>query len=281
LDTRILEQFVTLADTLHFGRAARACHVSPSALTRSIQRLEDDLGVKLFRRSNREVTLTRSGRRFLAFARDNLGDWEAIRQQLMAESGELQGELAIYCSVTASYSFLFDLLAQFRQAHPRIEIKLHTGDPENAIERVQGGLSDLAIGARPDRLPAGLAFRKSASSPLVFIAANGQPATLGQSPMILPERGLARQRVDAWMANKGWAPAIYAQVAGNEAIVSMVSLGFGIGVVPLIVLENSPLKNKVRVLDARPALKAYHVGLFCQEKRLARPIIQAFWSRLR
>lgn len=281
MDTRALEQFVTLADTLHFGRAARACHVSPSALTRSIQRLEDELGVSLFRRSNREVALTRSGRGFLAYARDSLADWEAIRQQLMAESGELQGEIAIYCSVTASYSFLFELLAQFRQAHPRIEIKLHTGDPENAIDRVQSGLSDLAIGAQPDRLPAGLAFRQSAISPLVFIAADDQPAVLGQSPMILPERGLARQRVDAWMAQKGWSPSIYAQVAGNEAIVSMVSLGFGIGVVPLIVLENSPLKGTVRVLDARPALKPYRVGLFCLEKRLGRPIIQAFWSRLR
>jgi LysR family positive regulator for ilvC len=73
-------------------------------------------------------------------------------------------------------------------------------------------------------------------------------------------------------------PDIYAQVAGNEAIVSMVSLGFGIGVVPRIVLDNSPLAERVEVLDVRPALAPYEVGLFALEKRLASPLISAFWS---
>ena len=58
---------------------------------------------------------------------------------------------------------------------------------------------------------------------------------------------------------------VYAQVAGNEAIVSMVSLGFGVGVVPEIVLQNSPLSETVRVLRVEPRLEAYEVGLFTLE----------------
>lgn len=194
----------------------------------------------------------------------------------------------MYCSVTASYSFLFEILARIRQDHPGIEIKLHTGDPEEAIPRVLSGDEDISIGARPRTLPAGLAFKRIAVSPLVFIAAASderlRAATNARdwagSPMILSERGIARRRVEAWFRKLGMQASIYAQVAGNEAIVSMVSLGFGVGVVPRIVLDNSPLADKVRVIEIEPGLQPYEVGLFTMKRKLASPLIHAFWSQL-
>ena len=287
MDHRTLKQFVNLAESLHFGRAAEASNVSPSALSRGIRRLEEELGAALFERNNRSVSLTHAGELFLAWARDNLGGWDAIRNSLMAESAELHGEVSIYCSVTASYSFLFDILARVRQKHPRIEIKLHTGDPEDAVHRVLSGSEDIAIAARPPRLQAGLAFNLIDVSPLVFIASKESPMPThpgprhwADCPMILSERGLARQRVDRWFRKIGVIPRIYAQVAGNEAIVSMVSLGFGVGVVPRIVLDNSPLAERVQIVDVQPGLAPYEVGLVTQEKKLANPLISAFWQAL-
>jgi LysR family positive regulator for ilvC len=61
----------------------------------------------------------------------------------------------------------------------------------------------------------------------------------------------------------------------------MVSLGFGVGVVPRIVLDNSPLVEKIQVLDVQPELELYEVGLFTLQKKLKSPLINAFWSRLR
>jgi len=290
MDTRLLRQFINAAKTLHFGRASEASHVSPSALSRGVQQLEAELGVRLFERDNRTVSLTHEGDLFLDYARDALAQWGVIRHTLMEEVGELHGQVSMYCSVTASYSFLFDLLSEFRRDHPRIEIKLHTGDPEHAIARVLAGDEDIAIGARPGTLPTGLAFKSIQSSPLVFIATREQrqhralsghkpvAEVWARTPMILSERGLSRRRVDAWFRRLGIAPEIYAQVAGNEAIVSMVSLGFGVGVVPRIVLDNSPLVAKVQVLDIHPQLEAYDVGLFTLEKKLKRPLISAFWG---
>ncbi len=290
MDTRLLRQFVTVAETLHFGRASEACHISPSALSRGIRQLEAAVGVRLLQRDNRTVSLTHEGSLFLAYARDTLTQWDVIRHALREEAGELHGQVSMYCSVTASYSFLFDLLSEFRRDHPRIEIKLHTGDPEYAIARVLAGDEDIAIGARPDAFPNGLAFKSIQSSPLVFIAARERREHVSLSgceptadawattPMILSETGLSRQRVDAWFGRLGIAPEIYAQVAGNEAIVSMVSLGFGVGVVPRIVLDNSPLAGKVQVLDIRPELEAYEVGLFALEKKLKSPLVSAFWG---
>lgn len=293
MDARSLKQFVTLAETLHFGRASEACHISASALSRSIKQLEESVGARLFERDNRSVELTQQGQRFLVYARDSLAQWDAVRNQLMEEAGELSGEVRMYCSVTASYSFLFDLLSELRREHPRLEIKLHTGDPEDAVRRVLSADEDIAIGARPDRLPAGLAFKPIARTPLLFIAAadyagassltggkRGGEAWSG-TPMILSETGLARQRIDAWFGARGIQPQIYAQVAGNEAIVSMVSLGFGVGVVPKIVLDNSPLATQIRVLDVKPSLEPYDVGLFALEKKLRSPLIAAIWAQIR
>ncbi len=290
MDNRQLQQFVTLAETLHFGRASELCHVSASALSRSIRQLEDHVGVSLFDRDNRSVALTLQGHTFLEYARDALAQWDVLRHRLQEEAGELQGEVRMYCSVTASYSFLFELLSRFRQDHPRIEIKLHTGDAENAIAKVLSGEEDIAIGARPDVLPANLAFKSIATSPLVFIAAadskdygrlvDSSPdlELWSSTPMILSESGLSRGRVDKWFAELGVQPNIYAQVAGNEAIVSMVSLGFGVGVVPRIVLDNSPLADRIRVLKIRPKLDPYEVGLFTTLKKLRSPLIEAFWA---
>jgi LysR family positive regulator for ilvC len=290
MDLRHLRQFVGLAEALHFGRASAASHVSPSALSRGIRQLEDELGVALFERDNRSVALTPQGRTFLAWARDVLTGWDEVRHQLQSQAGSLQGEVSLYCSVTASYSFLFALLSRLRRDHPRIEIKLHTGDPEDAIARVMAGHEDIAIGARPDALPAGLAFKPIARSGLVFITAASDPRRQelarrrpdvqlwSATPMILPESGLARQRVDRWFRDLKTKPLVYAQVAGNEAIVSMVSLGFGVGVVPQIVLDNSPLADQVTVLRVSPALEAYEVGLFTLEKKLRSPLIAAFWA---
>lgn len=289
MDTRQLRQFLHLAATLHFGRASEAAHVSPSALSRSIRALEDELGTALFDRDSRSVRLTRQGETFLVWARETLGGLDLLRDALQAQAGELQGEVSLYCSVTASYSFLFELLTRLRRDHPRIEIKLHTGDPEDAITRVLAGEEDIAIGARPDSIPAGLAFRPIARSPLLFIAPAGMDTAMletrrprltewSATPMILPERGLSRRRVDHWFRSLGCRPNVYAQVAGNEAIVSMVSLGLGVGVVPEIVVTNSPLRERVRTLQVRPALPPYEVGLFTLEKKLRSPLIAAFWA---
>ncbi|MEQ6918784.1 HTH-type transcriptional activator IlvY [Halomonas aquatica] len=292
MDMRPLKHFLALAETLHFGRASEACHVSPSTLSRAIRQLEESLGVRLFERDNRHVVMTRQGRTFQAYARDTLEEWERLRQSLMSEARTLTGEISIYCSVTASYSFLYELLSEFRTRHPDIELKLHTGDPAQSIQRVLAGNEDMAITPRPRQAPDALSFKSLTRSPLVFIApqeAHDWIPTMPESPsaeqwrkvpMILSEAGLSRQYSDTWFRALGVTPHIYAQVAGHEAIVSMVGLGFGVGVVPRIVLDTSPLAERVRILPVKPELPHYDVGLCVLERRLRSPLIAALWDEV-
>lgn len=280
MDTRSLKLFLHLSESLHFGHTSQAMHISPSALTRTIQQLEDTLDTVLFVRDNRSVSLTRSGEMLQKYAKETLHHWQQFQNSLMEETQELQGELSIYCSVTASYSFLHTILSNFRLAHSKIEITLHTGASEEAVQHILNDEDDIAIGAKPDKLPSKVDFKRISTSPLVVIAPLHQPAnTLWyDSPLILSESGLVRKRVDYWLQNKDIKPTIYAQVAGYEAIVSMVSLGFGVGIIPRIVRDNSPLSEQVKVVSHTPVLEPIEVGLFTQKKRLKSPIIQALWN---
>ena len=289
MNERDLELFLHLSRSLNFSRTSEACHVSPSSLSRVIKRLEDKTGQPLFERDNRRVRITAAGQKFREFAEQSLNQWQALRLQLAQQKGSLAGEISIFCSVTASYSFLYNLLSEFRREHSQVEIKLHTGDTAIAIERVRQEQEDVCIAALPPQVPSNLAVQEITQTPLVFIKPKDDfhlrhamtddgEIQWDKMPMILSETGLARQEVDQWFRARKVAPVIYAQVAGNEAIVSMVSLGFGVGLVPRLVTENSPLLDKIDFVDASPELTPFSVGLCTLRRKLTNPTIKAFWD---
>jgi LysR family positive regulator for ilvC len=288
MDFRSLELFLHLSSTLHFGRTSQACHISPSALSRTISRIEEEIGSLLFVRDNRSVELSEVGVRFKTYAQNTIEQWRQFRESLMTEEEALRGEINLYCSVTATFGVLADLFSRFRLKYPQIHIHLQTGDAANAIDRVLDGSADITVAARPEKVPNNLLFKTITTTPLQFIApvipcevtsqTTANPIPWREVPMILAEQALSRRRVDAWFRKKGIRPRIYAEVAGHEAILSMVRLGCGIGVVPALVLETSPFRDEIRVLDVRPPLAPYRVGLCLHKRRLASPVVRAFWD---
>jgi LysR family positive regulator for ilvC len=288
MDNKQLKMFLALADTLHFAHASETCHVSPSTLSRNIQQLEQQLNVVLFDRDNRTVALTREGELFVQYAKSSLAQWDMFKHSLEDDGNELLGEVSIYCSVTASHSFLHQILARYRQQFPKVEIKLRTGDVVQSLPRVMSEQEDMAIAAKPDVLPSTMAFQTIGVSPLVFIAptprcevqaqVNSGQFKWNDLPLIVPEQGVARKRLDKWFKRKAIQPNIYSEVAGNEAIVSMVSLGFGVGLVPKIVLDNSPLKESIQIMNVSPALAPFEVVICCLKKRLKHPLLNSLWQ---
>jgi LysR family transcriptional regulator, positive regulator for ilvC len=288
MDLHELRQFLTLANTLHFGKTSRMCHISTPALSRMIQRLEAEVGHRLFIRDNRSVQLSDVGRRFRHFAQDTVDRWEALLDSLVAEDTQLRGELLLYASVTAAGSVLTDLFARFRDQFPKVHIRLETGDAANAIERVQDGSADVTVAARPEKLPKNLHFKLLTSTPLILIAPTvpcdvtalvSQPEIPWASvPMILAEQALSRKRAEAWFRRIGVKPNIYAEVAGHEAIIAMVRLGCGVGIVPEIVYRTSTFRDEIQVLPVEANLTPYEVGLCVHGRRLTSPVVRAFWE---
>jgi LysR family positive regulator for ilvC len=288
MDIRSLQLFQHLANSLHFGKTAGAYHLSPSTLSRTIQRLEEELGSQLLIRDNRSVLLTREGKKLLSYADQQISQFESLRQSLNESQKELAGSLNIYCSVTASYSYLPPLLEKFRQAHPNIDINLDTGDAADGIDQIKNQRVDLAIAARPDELASSIHFQTIATVPLAIIAPTiscsvkqawqVEAIDWENLPIILPEHGVARKRFEQWFRQKySGRPNVYAQVSGQEALVSMVALGCGIGLSPIVVVDNSPVKDRIEVLPDT-SIAPFDLGLCCFRKKLNDPIVAEFMA---
>ena len=283
-----LRQFVELARTLHFGRASRACHLSPSALSRAIQKLESQIGEPLFERQHHTVTLTPAGEVFRRHAITVLEEWDRFEAERVASHGVLTGTARVYCTVTAAQSIVPDLLGRVRQAHPGIRLELTTGYAADAIEQLRGGGIDVSVAALPARLPAGIVSRRLATTPVVFVGPKVQgpvrrafehrPIDWSALPFVLPAHGLARDYVDKWLDRRSISPTVYAAIEGHEAILSLVALGCGVGVVPRLVLEKSALRDRITELPVRPALPRFRIALCVRERSLSNPLVAAVWD---
>ena len=302
MDTQQLKIFVDLASTLHFARTAEKHNMSPSTLSRVVQRIEQNAQLSLFTRDNRNVALTRAGEAYLAFAQETLSRWRELQSQLSDAVVQYSGSVNLYCSVTASHSLLSGLLSRVRSDYPLIEIKLHTGDQAFSLQRVSEGREDFAIAAKPDKLDSNLLFKPLARTQLRLVVPKNRCAVKQQIeamqqagaiewshlPWVLPERGFTRRRLDQWFTRRQITPNVYAQVSGHEAIVSMVSLGCGVGLVPELVVANSPAKSGIVMLPfddldsasgvASLTFSEFEVGVCALKRRIDEPLMQAVWS---
>ncbi|QYJ86434.1 HTH-type transcriptional activator IlvY [Shewanella mesophila] len=290
MDIRTIKLYLHLSNSLHFARTAQQMHVSPSTLSRTMQRLEEEVGAKLFERDNRSVTMTSAGIEYRHFAEQTLDNWSKLRHRLDPKQDLLRGRLNLYCSVTAAYSHLPGLLDRFRNEHPLVEIALITGDAANAVEMVRQNRADISIAAKPEHLPDALSFIKIDNVPLVIIAPTFKCAVqqlLTESyipwdrlPFIIPEHGPGRRRIDNWFKQLGLNANVYAQVSGQEAIASMVALGCGVSITPEIVIQNSPVKDRIQQLSSPVAIPPFELGCCSKKSREDEPVIAAFLQEL-
>lgn len=287
MDIRSLQVFLSVCGTLSFTQSAEDLHMSVSAVSRAVQRLEEELGTKLFDRDRRGIHPTSAALPLRQYAEHTLGEWKALRLAV-GEGSAVRGELRIFCSVTASYRLLSPLLQAYRAAYPAVDVRLQTGDQADGLEKVRQGHADVAMIAQPRTLPDTLNFQPVARTPLM-LCLPGSPEhlsssleqkngrafwrALAESPWILPERGVTRDITDAWLRErlKGEGQ-IYARVSGHEAIVAMVSLGLGVGIVPRLVVHASALVDQVR-LRASGGLPDLVIGLCARTGRLTDPVV--------
>jgi LysR family positive regulator for ilvC len=293
MDIQQLRLFTSLCRNLHFGNAGLENHMSPSAVSRTIQRMEDSIGHKFFLRDNRSVELTEQGEMFHRYAMDVLLRFDALNQELGQTEGKLTGRLTLFASVTASMSILPRVLARFRADYPDIHIQLETGYAVNALKRLYEGC-DVVVAAlaneKSDEENGELIKRIITSIPIQTVApteSNGvDELSVGEIdwsrvPLILPSVGQARDNINSWFSEQGIRPNIYAEVPGNEAILSLVALGCGVGFVPKLVIKDSPLADRVRLVESGPKVSDFHVGFCTRRSSLASSdIIKAFWDSI-
>lgn len=149
LSDHVLRCFLKLADTRQFTVAAERCHMTQSALSQMISRLEDRVGVKLFDRDSRTVTLTAEGRRLADSARRITAELDHALADLRDLATLQTGHVALAVVPSLAVTWLPGVLRSFRLQHPGVRLQLHDVSSVRCLELVQQGVVDFALNSQP------------------------------------------------------------------------------------------------------------------------------------
>src|SRR6478735_8636749 len=238
MELRQLRYFLVVADELHFGRAAERLHITQPPLTVAVRRLERELGVQLFDRTTRRVTLTAAGQSF----RDRIQAAVADLDVADVAAGK-SGKIRVGFVSSASYTTVPEAIRAFRQQRPRIDLVLHPLTSGEQIEQLLAGNLDLGLIRDPGDVP-GLNLELLSTEDLVVVLPEThrlaavqeiRPQDLEGEPMILfPYRLMPGfvARVLRLFNSLPTPPIVVQQAIHQETVLGLVAAGLGVSVLP-------------------------------------------------
>jgi DNA-binding transcriptional LysR family regulator len=276
---RQLRVFAEVAKHGSMARAAEALHLTPPAISMQIKEVESQVGLPLFDRQGRSVSLSTAGEYFLVHARRLL---VALKDadDAMARFRKLEsGLLNVGLVATAQY-FVPRLLTRFREEHPGVELRLRVGsNREDLVTLLQQGEVDLAIMGRP---PKELATRAEpfAAHPHVFVAPPGHPilamgrppvSAMAGWPLIVREPASGtRALMDRFFQDHRLQPSIAMEMPSNETIKQAVMAGMGLGFLSLHTLGLELRAGLIEIvpLETGPVVRTWNI-VHMQSKMLS------------
>ena len=282
---RQLRVFLEVAQQGSVTRAAEALHLTPPAVSMQVKEVESQVGLQLFDRVGRTMSLSTAGEYFVVQARRMLA---ALRdaENAMARFKKLEHGLLTVGMVSTAKYFVPRLLARFRDDHPGIDVRLVvTANREALLARMEAGDVDLAVMGRP---PRELSTRSEAfaAHPLVFVCQPGHEllgvgrapvAALAPYPFIVREQGSGtRTAMEGFFADHRFQPRITMEMGSNETIKQAVMAGMGVSFLSLHTVGLELHAGLLRLLEVEhtPVMRAWHVVHLPQ--KVLSPAAEAF-----
>lgn len=243
MEFRHLRYFLVLADELHFGRAAKRLSISQPPLSFNIKQLETSLGVLLFERNTKGVKLTPAGLSFREAAVRLLADAREAEELVRNVAKGVVSRVRVGFVGSMLFRELPERLAEFQKQHPKIEVVLTELNSVEQVDALVRGQLDLGF-VHTERIPPELSKAVYLSEPFVCCLPSRHPAargrsvrlhTLSEEPFVMFSKGASPdyyERILALCAEQGFKPRIRHEVRHWLSVVSLVSKGTGIAVVP-------------------------------------------------
>ena len=239
MELRQLRAFVRVAHAGTFTRAAEELHVAQSAVSQAVGRLEAELGFELLRRTSRGVELTEAGAAVFERAREIVAGADAIRSDLAALRGLLEGTVALGTMLPPGPIDLPGMLASFHAAHPGIAVHVREGSAPEILALLRRDELDVAFtGVAADSVDDGLAGEQMLAEELLLIVPPGSReapalADLDGAPFVGYRRGSAlRDTVDRALRDADAGPQIVFESDELVSVRELVARGLGASIVP-------------------------------------------------
>lgn len=266
MEMQQLRYVIAVARTANFSRAAEQCHVSQPSLSQQIQKLEEELGERIFDRMKRAVRLTPAGEAFLRRAVRILEEADAAKREA-TDAHELRcGTIAIGVLPTLAPYLLPEVIAQFTGKFPGIQILVHEDTTDQLLKLLHRYEIDLALASQPIE-DARLEVRHLFSEELLLALPQGHPLTrkravgiadlMGESLIVMKEGHCLGDQVLGFCDRRNVRAIISFRSSQLETIQALVSSGLGISLIPAMATQGEGKdRPKYRSLTApRPTRK--------------------------
>jgi len=272
---RQLEVFLAVGQAKSFSRAAERIHLSQPTLSEHIRELEAELGVRLFARHPKSVSLTEAGRIFADYATRVVATLAAGRQALAELDGLQRGSLVVGASTTPGTYVLPALIARFRDAYPGITVALRIANSRIVEERVRDGEVDVAVIGGHILGPGERCVAAGIVDELQLIAGAKHPigatisrAKLAREPLLIREDGSAtRQVTERALREAGITVRPSMELDHTETIKRAVMAGLGIAFVSRYAIEDELRGKRLRVVAVGRLKIRRHFHVIHDERR--------------
>lgn len=263
MNIEYLKTFQEIVRLGSFSETAKKLSISQPAVTFQVQKLEQELGVRLIDRSQRNVALTAAGKRLLKFAEAVGGEQEKLRYDLEQLHDKVSGELNIAASTIPGEYLLPIFLAKFKQRYPAVKIQVAVSDSLTVISQINDNCYEVGFcGAKPEGKD--LASFKVASDEIVLIVFPGHPfaskrevtpAELADEPFIFRETTSGtQQNLENLLGKAGldirrWTPHLV--LGSTQAVIAAVAAGAGIAFVSNLAIKQYAAQGLVQQVNVK------------------------------
>lgn len=241
MEFRVLQYFLAVAREENITRAASLLHITQPTLSRQLMQMEEELGVKLFRRGKHSIQLTEDGMLLRRRAQEIIDLTEKTQKELKHGEEAISGEISIGCGETKNMKPLSRMIASFRQKYPDVSFDIYTAIADDVKERLENGVLDMGLLLEPVeisryhylRMPLKekwyVLMRKD--SPLAEKQAI-TPDDLANVPLIAAKRQSVRNELENWFGSdrEGLHIVLTCNLSHNNQSV-MVESGIGAAIV--------------------------------------------------
>jgi DNA-binding transcriptional LysR family regulator len=287
MELRQLRSFLSLADTLHFGRTAELVHISQPALSLQIRALEQELGARLLERDRRKTTLTAAGIAFRSAAAAGLNQLDqAIRNARMAAKGKA-GLLRIGFISTVGKEIVPNVVRQFRDANPEVEISLRSIPTANQLQMLRAGSLDIGFLRLPIGEQSSLEVMTVHREPFVLVLPSSHQLAkrkrvrlrdVSGESFVMYERDFAPGFHDLTLGmlnDAGVVPLVSQTAAEMATLISLVDARMGVALLPASAVRHSVAS--VVSCEIVGELPMSEIAIVC-DKSVRVPVVDNFRS---